>query len=82
LTQIPIQIEGKSPTPKQLAEIIGFAQKENIRVVFVQAQFSTSAAQTVAQAIGGKVVSIDPLAEDYFENMKSIADTFREVLDD
>lgn len=82
LMQIPIQIEGKSPTPKQLAEIIGFAQKENIRVVFVQAQFSTSAAQTVAQAIDGKVVPIDPLAEDYFENMKSIADTFREVLDD
>jgi len=82
LTQIPIQIEGKSPTPKQLAEIIGFAQKENIRVVFVQAQFSTSAAQTVTQAIGGKVVSIDPLAENYLENMRHIADTFREVLDD
>jgi zinc transport system substrate-binding protein len=82
LMQIPIQIEGKSPTPKQLAEIIGFAQKENIRVVFVQAQFSTSAAQTVAQAIDGKVVIIDPLAEDYFENMRYIADTFREALDD
>jgi len=81
LMLIPIQIEGKSPTPKQLAEIIGFAQKENIRVVFVQAQFSTSASQTVAQAIGGKVVSIDPLAENYFENMRYIADTFREALD-
>jgi len=82
MTQIPIQIEGKSPTPKQLAEIIGFAHKKNIRIVFVQAQFSTSAAQTVAQAIGGKVESIDPLAEDYLENMRTIADTFREVLDD
>jgi len=81
LMQIPIQIEGKSPSPKQLAEVISFAQKKNIRVVFVQKQFSTSAAQTVAKAIHGKVISIDPLAEDFFENMRSIADTFKEVLD-
>ena len=82
MTQIPIQIEGKSPTPKQLAEIIAFAQKENIRVIFVQEQFSTTAAQTVAQAIHGNVVSINPLAENYCENMRYIADIFREVLDD
>lgn len=82
ITQIPIQIEGKSPTPSQLAEIIRFAQKEHIRVVFVQKQFSTSTAQTVAKAIGGNVVCIDPLAEDYLGNMRNIADTFMDVLDD
>jgi len=82
MTQIPIQIEGKSPAPKQLAEIIAFAQKENIRVIFVQQQFSTSAAETVAKAIGGSVVSVDPLAENYCENMRHIADTFRGELDD
>lgn len=82
MTQIPIQIEGKSPAPKQLAEIIAFAQQENFRVIFVQEQFSATAAKTVAQAISGKFMSIDPLAENYCENMRHIADTFREVLDD
>jgi len=82
LIQIPIQIEGKSPTPKELAEIISFAQEEHIRVIFVQKQFSTTAAETVAQAIDGKVISIDPLAEDYLENMRTIVNTFREVLDE
>ena len=82
LMQIPIQVEGKTPTPKQLAEIISFAQQENIRAIFVQKQFGTSAAQTVSKTIGGKIVSIDPLAENYLENMRFIADTFGEVLDE
>jgi len=82
MVQIPIQIEGKSPTPRQLAEIIAYAKEENIRVIFAQKQFSKSAAQTVAQAIQGKVILIDPLAEDYYENMRSIADVFLEVLDE
>jgi len=82
MIQIPIQIEGKTPAPRQLAEIIAYAKKENIRVIFVQKQFSTSAAQTVAQAIQGKVILINPLAENYITNMRSIANVFKEVLDE
>ena len=82
LIQRPIQIEGKSPAPGELAKIISFAQEENIHVIFVQKQFSSTAAETVAQAIGGKVISIDPLAEGYLENMRTIADTFWEALDE
>ncbi len=82
MVQIPIQIEGKSPAPRQLAEIIAYAKEENIRVIFVQKQFSTSSAQTIAHAIQGKVISIDPLAENYITNMRSIADIFMEVLDE
>ena len=82
MVQIPIQIEGKSPAPRQLAEIIAYAKEENIRLIFVQKQFSTSSAQTIAQAIKGKVISIDPLAENYIINMRSIADIFMEVLDE
>jgi len=82
MIQIPIQIEGKSPTPRQFAEIIAYAKDKNIRVIFAQKQFSKSAAQTVAKTIQGKVILIDPLAEDYFKNMRSIADIFMEVLDE
>jgi len=43
--QIPIEIEGKEPTPGQLADIIQFAKREQIKVIFVQSQFNTKSAE-------------------------------------
>ncbi|HEY8345502.1 MAG TPA: zinc ABC transporter substrate-binding protein [Bacillota bacterium] len=80
LTQVPIEMEGKEPGPRELGEIIEFAKEEGIKVVFVQAQFSSKQAETVAKAVNGKVVLIDPLAEDYLNNLKSIARVMREEL--
>ena len=80
LEQIPIEIEGKSPKPAQLAELIQAARDRDIRVIFVQPQFSDTAAQTVARAIGGRVVAADPLAEDWTANLRRQAAAFREAL--
>lgn len=80
LEQIPIEIEGKEPNAKSLANLIEQAKEKGIRVIFVQKHFSSRTAQTVAHAIGGKVVKVDPLAKDYLDNMKQIADTFSEAL--
>ena len=73
--QQAIEIEGKDPTPAQLQLIIDEAREDNVQVVFVQKQFSTKSAQSVAEAIDGVVVQIDPLAEDYFTNLESMAET-------
>ena len=80
LIQIPIQIEGKSPTTKELSTIIDFAKKEDIKVIFVQKQFSSQEAQVVANEIGGKVIRIDPLSVDYIKNLKKIIDIFNKTL--
>lgn len=80
LEQIPIEIEGKEPSPKTLARIIDRAKAEGIRVIFVQKQFSRSAAEQVARAIGGDVVVIDPLAEDFVGNMREVAKAFTSAL--
>jgi len=80
LEQIPIETEGKGPTAKGLAAVIEEARQEGIKVIFVQKQFSEKSAETVANAIGGRVIQIDPLARDYLDNMKKIAQTFAEVL--
>ena len=80
LEQIAVEIEGKSPKPAQLKELIEHARKDNIRVVFAQPQFSEKSAKLVAGEIGGSVVMIDPLAEDWFENMKTVALEFNRVL--
>jgi zinc transport system substrate-binding protein len=73
LEQIPIEIEGKEPSPQALARIIDRAKAEGIRVIFVQKQFSRTAAEQVARAIGGEVVTIDPLAEDFVGNTREVA---------
>ncbi len=74
LKQIPVEIEGKTPTAKELSRIIDFAKNKNIKVIFVQSQFSTTEAEAIAEAIDGKIIQIDPLAEDYLNNLKHIVD--------
>ena len=73
--QESIETEGKDPTPAQLQKIIGEAKKDAVKVIFVQAQFSTKSAKAVASEIGGAVVQIDPLAKDYFSNLEQMAQT-------
>lgn len=73
--QEAIEIEGKDPSPVQLQTIIDQAKLENVKVIFVQSQFSTKSASAVAQEIGGAVVQIDPLAKDYFSNLESMSET-------
>jgi zinc transport system substrate-binding protein len=80
LRQEPIEIAGKAPTGRQLAEVIRRARKENVRVIFVQPQFSNKSARVVAGAIGAVVVPIDPLARDYLDNLKQLAVTIAKGL--
>lgn len=80
LEQEPIEIEGKDPSGQQLARMIDMAKDEGVRVIFVQPQFSSRSAKRVAEAIGGAVVPIDPLARDYIANLEQVATTVREAL--
>jgi len=72
LRQEAVEVGGKEPTQKTLALLIGKARKEKARVIFVQKQFPAAAANTVAKAIGGVVVEIDPLAPGWLENIKAM----------
>jgi len=72
--QVPVEVGGREPGPRQLADLIERAQRDSVRVVFVQPQFSTRSAEAVADAIDGAVVPINPLSYDYLGNMRLIAD--------
>jgi zinc transport system substrate-binding protein len=78
LVQESIELEGKEPSGRQLARVISKARAEGARVVFVQLQFSRSKAKTIADAIGGVVVPIDPLARDYIANLETVAEKVRQ----
>ena len=80
LRQEPIEIEGKEPNARPLARLMETARAKGVKVIFVQPQFSRAKAQTVAEAIGGAVVPIDPLARDYIRNLESVAAAVKEAL--
>lgn len=71
-----------SPLPwcRELVGIIERAKAEGVKVIFVQPQFSMRAAETAAEAIGGAVVPIDPLSDDWLENLRGIGNTVRAEL--
>lgn len=73
LVQVPIEMEGKEPSARQLAGLIDRAKQDKVKIVFVQPQFSAKSAEAIAKAIGGTVVPIDPLARDYLANLERIA---------
>lgn len=75
LTQIPIERDGKQPGPRSLAALIDQARRENVKVIFVQPQFSRQSAEQVARAIDARVEVIDNLAPDYFANLRRVAET-------
>lgn len=73
LIQIPIEFEGKAPTPKTLEQIISIAKKRNLRAIFIQPQFSKSSATAIATSIDGTVIEVDPLAENWEENLRDVS---------
>ena len=73
LHQKAIETGGKSPSPRQLAALITEATAGKARVIFVQPQFDPKSAQTVATAINGEVVPLDPLAEEVLSNIEIMA---------
>lgn len=74
--QLPIEIEGKDPTPGQLTKILEAARLHQIKRIFTQVQYSNKGAKLIAAQIGACVVDLNPYAEQYFESLKEIARAF------
>lgn len=75
LKQTAIELGGREIAPARLAEVIRKARSSNTRVIFVQPQFNPASSKALADAIGGKVSPLDPLAGNVVENLKNMADT-------
>jgi len=80
LRQVPIEIEGKTPKPAQLQALIADARSHGVRVIFAQPQFSTKSAELIAKEIGGQVVTADPIALNWLDNMRDVAGKFEAAL--
>jgi len=80
LEMIAIEVGGQEPSAAELARLMSTAKEEGIEVIFAQPEFSTEAAETIAAEIGGEVLLISPLAEDWLNNLRRVASTFAEHL--
>jgi len=80
LEQIAIEQDGKEPIAKQLQHLIDEAREENIKVIFVQSQFNKEIAESIASEIDAVVVPINPLSDDYINNLRNVATTITEHL--
>lgn len=73
LRQEPVEVEGKSPSARQITRLVSRARAEKVRIIFVQPQFDPRSARAVAASIGGAVVPLDPLARDVLKNLQAMA---------
>lgn len=80
LRQIPVELEGKEPRAQDLQQLIEKANSEGIKVVFVSPQFSTRSAESIAKAINGQTIAINPLAENWLDNMRTVASKFQQAM--
>ena len=72
LEQISIEQAGTEIRAKTLGRLIERLKQTSTRFVFVQKQFNTDGAYVLAGAIGAEVVELDPLAEDYINNLMQV----------
>jgi len=73
LEQIAIEIQGKSSSDSELTQLQQRARQLQIKVIFVQPQISSRAAEVIATAIDGQVEYLDPLAPNVLDNLVSVA---------
>jgi len=80
LDQVPLMENEKEPGPKYLGEVIELARKNNITSVFVEPEFNPKAAEVIAKEMNASIIDLDPLAENYLENMRHAGQKIAESL--
>lgn len=80
LKMYSLEEEGKEATVGHLQDMIDLAKKENIKVIFYQEEIDSSQSEAFAEEIGGKTIQLAPLAADYINNLKNMAQTMAEAM--
>ena len=73
LDMMAIEENGKEPGPRHLQEIIENAAQKGIKNVFYQAEIDSRKTRAVAEELDGEIVQLNPLAENYIQNLKEMA---------
>ena len=82
LKQLPLEVEGKEPGAVDMAKVVDFIKKNNVKAVFMQAQIPDSVIKSVAEETKVRVITLDPLKENVLENIRETAKEIKGALID
>ena len=72
IQQISIEEGGKEPSPAQMKDLVQRCRANQVHTIFIQAEFNTQNAETLAKEIGAQLVSINPLSYEWNQQMLHI----------
>ncbi len=79
LQQLPIEYEGKDPSPRQLDRILREAHQKQVKTIFVQKEYGSKGAYLIADQLGAKIETLAPYTgDDYFNSLRNIANKIAE----
>ncbi|HIP27690.1 MAG TPA: zinc ABC transporter substrate-binding protein, partial [Sulfurovum sp.] len=73
LKQLAVEVEGKSPKPRELVHLIKEAKAEKVKAIFTQPEFSDASAKIIANELEIPVIKVSPMAAKWSENLLNIA---------
>jgi zinc transport system substrate-binding protein len=80
LIQVALEEDGKAPSMKHFKTVLQTAKEQGATTIFIQKEFDANTAKTAAADMGGRVMVIDPLDENWLENMYSITNMLKDAL--
>jgi len=80
IIQEAVEMGGKEPTPRQLNDLMEKINREKPAAIFVQTQFPVNAARTLAASAGARVIELDPLAQDWLENIRHMGQALQNII--
>lgn len=78
LIQLSIETEGKDPLPQHLTTLFAKVRSYSIQTVLIEPQYSNKGAELIAQSLHLSTHMVDPYAENYLENLLTIAKAIAE----
>jgi zinc transport system substrate-binding protein len=75
LEQIAVEMEGKSPNPREFVNLIKKAKVTRVKAIFTQPEFSDSSAKIIAHELNIPVLKISPMNPKWSENLVNLAKT-------
>jgi len=82
LRQIAIEIEGNNPSDAELTRIQEQTRALGVSVVFVQPQIAGQSARAIAEVMGARLETLDPLTPDVIANLRHVTNSIAESLHD
>ncbi len=79
LEQIPVEFEGKTPPPAYMQKIVNIAREKKLHSIFIQKEFSIENARAIAREINGSIIQIDPLDENWYDQILFIGHKLKEL---